>query len=505
VRVLIVFGIALRLVGQVYNPSSLWTDEAKWAVRLLHEPLNASSIRPIAFMWLTKKLVEVFGATEFWLRFLANVASIAALLLVPYIASQLLKSRFARVLLVFAFALHPALIDLSKEFKPYSLEVLVHLLPIILYLRYRQTSRARYLYGLLALLPIVFLFAYNIAFAYPGVLLLALWKSWQTPRRWRAITATLASAAACLAVIATVYTLLLSTVKTRKTESYWGSKYGVFYTGEPSRSRASWLVEQYDDVAALPGLRRTLWKAPACLDAGFVDHWRSAERLAWVFAHFLGAYVLARRRRWDVMLLLFLPLLTLVVVNLVGYWPLGAARMNLFACAYVLPIAAIGLDGLVGMSRTRTWITAGVVLSLSVLPGFAFGFDWHRHKRTWTRDHYARLILVRLRSLREQHLKADPTRPPERVLLDTHSWHPVRFYEAYHPDFAGESFYAQNFRNERGISRKLPRVLRRAKQPVWVIVSKNLDATRAYVANVGKIVFEEQVHDQHLILLVAPK
>jgi 4-amino-4-deoxy-L-arabinose transferase-like glycosyltransferase len=456
-------------------------------------------------MWLTKKLVEVFGATEFWLRFLSSIASIVALLLVPYLASQLLKSRFARVLLVFAFALHPALIDLSKEFKPYSLEVLVHLLPIILYLRYRQTSRARYLYGLLALLPVAFLFAYNLAFAYPGVLLLALWKSWQAPRRWRAVTATLASAVACLAVIATVYTLLLSNVKTRKTESYWGSKYDVFYVQEPSRSRASWLVEQYNDVAALPGLRRILWKPPARLNAGFVAHWQSADRLAWVFAHFLGAYVLARRRRWDLMLLLFLPLLTLVVVNLAGYWPLGAARMNLFACAYVLPIAAIGLDGLVGLSRARTWITASVVLSLSVLPGFAFGFDWHRHKRTWTRDHYARVILERLRSLREQHLKADPTRPRERVLLDTHSWHPFRFYTAYHPAFAGDSFYARNFRNERGISRKLPRVLRREKQPVWVIASKELDATRAYVAGAGNILFEERVHDEHLILLVARK
>ena len=230
-------GFLLRINSWLGHHISFWYDESMWAMRLLHLSLLDLSIRPIGFMWLTRLLVHAFGATEVWFRFLPAVGAIGSLLLMPYVASQLLRSKWLQLLLVFLFAINPALIDYANEFKPYSLEVLIHLVPIALYLRFKQTGERGWFYALLASLPLGFLLAYNLTFAYPGVLLLCLFTAWHSKDRRRLVAATLLSGMACVGTVtAIVYKLALSHINQEEKPKTTGATSTTSFTSEtPTR------------------------------------------------------------------------------------------------------------------------------------------------------------------------------------------------------------------------------------------------------------------------------
>ncbi len=487
----LIVGVALRFQGQLNHRPSLWQDEALWANHLFDQSLFSHNIRPIGFMWLTKLLVDVFGATEFWLRFIPNVTSIGALLLAPYVASQLTKSPLARVALVTLFALHPALIDFSKEFKPYSSEAFLHLAFVALYLRWRETRRKAWLVALLVALPVSVLFAYNLAFALPGLLLLAFIDGFEA-RRWRGALPAVASGAACLALLLVIYFTLLSKAMAGNTEKRWGRKYDVFYreaaaasapvrapAAPPSGSAASaavsgqggddgdgdesaraeaapptdtrahdqpetpaasgrgdkpasasrivWLATKYADVAALPGLRRSQARLPSALGS-----LPSLERILWIALHLVALGMLLARRRYRELLLLSLPLLVVVVCNFAGLWPLGAFRTNLFLCVYSIGIASIGIDAL-AVTAVRQGALAVVLGAIYLAPTLVLGTDWRGQKRVWTRESAMRTVVARVRDKREQQLAAK-INPSSRmvVLTDLASYETLTFYLTYH-------------------------------------------------------------------------
>jgi hypothetical protein len=523
---LVLFGVALRVAGTWTDAFSLWLDEALWAKRLVSAPLHTLTIRPIGLMWTTKQLVTFFGATEFWLRLPSLLGSVLTLALAPYVASQLLESKRARVLLVFLFALQPALIDFAKEFKPYSFEVFVHVLPVALYLRHRQTGRPGPLFALCALLPALFLFAYNLAFAFPSLLLLACHAAYRAERRSRSLAIVIVSGALCLVTVAVVYRSLLVKVHREGTADYWGDKYGVFYTDE-AKSEAtsiygrvpdgliSWTLTKYADMAAIGGLRRDRWKTPDGFPVAVLGEWRAIERLGWLAFSLLGTAALVRARRFRELALLLGPLLPLIAANWLGKWPLGAFRTNLFICVYMLPLAALGFEAAVKGAKWRGRIAAAWVLLVTVLPGFAFGFDWHLHKRTWTRDHHARAILTRLYELRSEELAKDPQATRERLFLDLHTSETHEYYLEVHPEFRSRfaAFFAKNFQTA-GVSGataayrgKLTAALSRGGESIWVVVSRPADipTTRQALNQAGRILHAEQFGEGHALFHVSPK
>jgi len=511
------FGIWLRLVGHAWDTIGFWWDEAGWAARLLHKPLLAAVIRPLGFMWCTKQLVTLFSPTEFWFRFLPNIASIASLFLSVYVASQLFDSRAARVFLVFAFALHPALIDFAKEFKPYSVEVLIHLVPVVLYLRYRQTSRRRHLYAMLVLLPLLLSFAYTLAFAYPGLLLLS-WFRARAERSRALLVAALISGAACTGSLLTIYEVAVHRIKAERSEEYWGKKYDVFYVKSaeqrPHASLVSWEIEKYVDMAAMPGLRRDRWQVPQLLTK-WADELRALDRLAWLLLHLLGLHCLIFRRQREELLLLCLPFLVTIGANLLGRWPLGAFRTNLFLCAYLFPLPIYGLTQLAGSGRRRRIAVSALALVLLMVPGFAFGFDGHREKRTWTRSHHMPEVLALLRHERDRELKRQPEAPPAPLIVDGHTGRPYAYYLGIHPKgrALNGKYFRKNFKrlnasvSTKKINERIARTLRSSKRPVWVVISKGqyMQPVKANAPRIGKITFEKRLGHDHLILRIAPR
>jgi hypothetical protein len=541
VLTVILTGVLLRLQGQIPLISELWLDEAVWGSRVGVQSVFSHNIRPFGFMWATKVLVNWFGATEFWLRFIPNVASIVALCLVPMLGGALLRSRVARLLLLVAFAFHPALIDLAKEFKPYSWEVLVHLSFITLYMRYRQTSRRALLLVLLAALPVSFVFAYNMSFAFPGLLLLALYDGYKT---WgpRGVAPAVISGALCLGVTVTVYFTLLTKVTTEETESRWGKKYDVFYkpakakpiaaartdadgdagagavddvkANEPelpfAETRAGWLLDKYSDVAALPGLRRELWQLPAGLPAALQDAWPMADKVAWVGLHFAALLALLLARRFLELTLLWLPLGCLIACNAAGFWPMGAFRTNTFLCAYAIPLAALGADALIVGSKVRAWVLAAAMSLVYLVPGVAYGHDFSGRKQMWSRHVAATAVLERIKVLREQQLASDPKAPKLLVLLGLHGLRPLKYYLEVHPESSAKygKFFRDNVELKRWnwSRRRLSKTLRRQErgEPLVLVVSENFAKVSSQLKS-----FRPQsvqlIDDAHLVAMVKRK
>lgn len=502
-------GVFLRLNGYLGEQISLWLDEALWAQRFVSKPILSLGIRPVGFVWLTRCIVTAFGATEIWFRFLPNCAALASLALMPYVASQLLASRSLRVLLVLLFAIHPVLVDFAKEFKPYSFEVLVHLVPIALYLRYQQTKRLAWLVVLLVYLPVAFLCAYNMAFAFPGLLLLALHAGWRSALRRRLLLVTVLSGVLCAGFAAGVYKLALTKVtREEKTEDYWGKKYDVFYRPTDEESRVDWTARKYADLTALIGLRRQLWNDPGKLPATVAAELGSVDRWLWIGLSLTGLVALWRKRRAE-LLLFVLPVLMLALVNAAGKWPFGAFRTNMFMGVYLFPVPFLGMELLAGERLRRLQLLIAAVLLTSVVPGFLFGFDWRGHKRMWTRDHYQREVIERLYQLRQEQLRARPDAPPARLVLDLHTYESHDYYLRVHPTFSAKyaDFFAKNFAVDQvGSNALVSRVQQRMRgsTAVWVVASKDssMQALLAF-AKSKHVVSEQRVREQHLIMQVA--
>lgn len=507
----LVLGTYLRAYGWLVQKTTFWLDEALWASRLLHQPLLSLGIRPIGFVGATRIFTQLFGAREIPFRILPALGGIGALLLMPYVASRLIANRWLRVALLLLFAIHPALIDYCNEFKPYSWEVLVHLVPIALYLRFQETQDRRWFFALLAYLPVGFLFAYNLALTFPGLLLLCLWIAWRSPQRKQWVAATVISGVLCAGAGATMFKLSLNKVtKEERTESYWGKKYDVFYEKTEPRTRVAWTVEKLNDMASFVNLQRNYWTGVnerAAAEIGAADY------LFWMCLTYAGVLVLSRKRR-DMLVVLLAPLGVMVLGNLAGKWPLGAFRTNLFVLTYAFPLPFVALDYLIN-SRQRAVVLASLMATLTFIPDFKFGFDWKGHKGAFTRDFYEREVLAELYQQRKAQLAKDPELPRARLYVELHSLYPLQFYLHDHPDTQKqyEKFFEDNFivdRTGTGAQKKL--LLQRvrsdmARQGFFIVnssrrESENLEGAAGRSPNKTTV---KDIKDEHLVIFVEPR
>src|SRR4051794_33968168 len=132
---LIVIGVYFRSRRYWIEPLGVWVDEAVWGLRLLERPLTRVEFRPLGYMALTKLIVHVYS-DERTLRSLSYLAGLLTLPVTANLAKYLFKSRVVRVVSVAVVAYHPLLIDMAREFKPYSVEFAVHLTLVWLFVRW---------------------------------------------------------------------------------------------------------------------------------------------------------------------------------------------------------------------------------------------------------------------------------------------------------------------------------------------------------------------------------
>jgi hypothetical protein len=180
-------GIVARIAQYLFN-RSFWLDEAYLAVSFISGGfsdiwhLKYDQIAPIAFLFITKFLVLIFGCSEYVFRFFPLVCGCAALLLfIPLSRTLLDKTSSIIALVLFSFS--SAAIYYSSEFKQYSLDVLFSvgiLLSSITIIRNLDKTKNLILLGFLGIISIWF--AHSSVFVLGGVFLVMMFTAFRRHR-----------------------------------------------------------------------------------------------------------------------------------------------------------------------------------------------------------------------------------------------------------------------------------------------------------------------------------
>jgi hypothetical protein len=414
--VIIGVGVLLRLLGQL--TIEVWADEALWANKLLEG--NVGWIRPPAYMAATKLLLAVRN-DEVMLRSLSLLPSLVQLPLLFLLLRRIVVP-WAALVGVFLLAVHPTVVAMAKEFKPYALEASVHTALIAMALAYVQAPRTRLLVALVVVAAVAPPFAWSPVFIYPGVFLAVGFSAWQAGRRTDVMVA-VGGVVATLLVLGGVFMARLKNADPHP--EFWGTSYNVFYLGSSVGDRLAWIADQTDALMSWP--LRLKWLI------GVV------EPLKVVSTGLVctGILALVLGRRWSLVLLLVLPWGVMLAFNQAGQWPWGVFRTNVFVLSWAIPLLVIGLEAIRGLlaRRHRAASTALAVVAVVGLAGAApINLDAFRHKGsgTFTAD---AAVLQGLRVL-----KATVGTPTKKVVVafDGQGCTIMRYYRDHHDAVSAE-------------------------------------------------------------------
>ena len=415
----VVAGLCLRARGYLFDQSAFWLDECVWAMNLTTRDLLQNQIRPPGFILVSRWLALAFEPTEGVLRAFPWLASIAATLASPFLARRLYGSSAARLFFVTVVALNACVIDFSKEFKPYSIGFMLHLVLPLLTLRYVETKSPRALATVLGVAAIGVFFSQDLVFAYPGVFLVLGIEALQTRRAH--LRFIVLAAAVIIAALLAQY-LLMWRHMPKGGSNYWGAKYNVFHTQDHKVSYLSWFFERYREMTGFPGVRRDHMDGGTHAER---EQFRVFDRWVWLVLHLGGLAVIAWMRRWREALLLVLPIVLICLLNALRIWPMGAFRSDIFVIVHFAAIAAMSFDGF-ARDRAR-WFSALPALVIVVLPLVYFERVWHDRKQYLAYDSNFPQIVRRLSTRQpvDDHLQP--------LILDRRSCDPWRFYTEFHP------------------------------------------------------------------------
>jgi hypothetical protein len=423
----LVAGLVLRARGFLYSGRPFWVDEANWSLHLLKTSLLKPSIRPVGFTALTRLLVLAFGAHDVVLRLVPWLSGVGALLLSVPLAEALLPNRASRLLFVGTLALHPVAIDYSKEFKPYSCSLFLHLLCALFAVRYLRDGRwPSLLFGMVTGFLGLW-FAQDLIFALPGFYLvtgaLALRRT-----NLAHLGVLAAGAVTTLALILFLYFVFwrgLDVGRGTDAAAFWGDKYDVFYRAGNGEGLLHWIGRKYLELAEFPAARRDQWHPGRPLGAASMQTFSLLYAGLWALLNALGLFVLVRDRRLSALTLLGVPILTLLAFSLLGFWPFGPFRTNLFLLLYVAAIAAFGVAAFKPLVEREA---LPLVLAVA-LPLVVFERDWHAHKR-WAGESDFFDVTNALVAMQGKHHDAG-----EPLVLDYWSCAVFRYYTSLNPDY----------------------------------------------------------------------
>lgn len=414
---IVVAGVIFRTLGVFTGTLDFWADEAWWIELTMLRSLPEAGIRPIGYMWLAQRLVG-FENQELLLRLPSFVAGIGAIGCMAFAARRVLDNRLMVVLAVALVALHPQLIVFSKEFKPYSVEVFLHIGLTLWALTCleRRTISTGFGAAMVAAIP----FCYNILFLYPGLLIAiisvrshgALGAVCDKVARLTAFQWTVAAIAA-IASFTLLHIVVSDALNTAPRQGFWGEKYDVFPVGLSFLQAAGWYVEKTWALITMPA--DLIGLSPGAAAA--------AKHLFGV-AYLAGIASLMIRRQLVILALLAGPLLMAVLANMLGYWPYGAFRTNLFLIPGAALVGCIGFQQLASIRHLHGVVTGIVVAMLILFIPVDAGYHRTKHMRDGAPSPQMTEVLDEI--LRRYHGDGSPV--ANVIVGDWHSWRPLRHY-----------------------------------------------------------------------------
>ena len=173
--VVILLGIILRITAFLHG-RPFWLDESSLALNIVDNndyfsPLLYVQAAPPFFMYLSKFIYNIVPLdAEFSLRIIPFLASVTALFLFYLFINKIFKNNIAKIVSLSLFAFNFKLIYYSSEFKQYSLETLIFLIIIFVFLKVKDMkSIQKVIYGLLLGIAIWFSNASVVAILSIGI------------------------------------------------------------------------------------------------------------------------------------------------------------------------------------------------------------------------------------------------------------------------------------------------------------------------------------------------
>ncbi len=372
--VLFVLGVAAwsRLLG--YDSVPLWLDEA-WRANLtvdagwLRNLLDGSdegAITSFTYALFVHGLSSIYDV-EWVLRLSSLLPGVLSVLLVIPIVSIVTRSSLLGCFAGLSIALNPTMITYSKELKPYALELCVQLFLVLVALHYIECLRADRRSGLnhhallFILGPLATLTAANSVFILPGWYVSIIYWEYKSLRRipWLMLMSGILTAALLWASYKYIWS---SASGDQSLHQYWSDG---FYGG--SQSYLGWLLYRVGTI--LHAAMETTVFAAAATVAGSIKGIVVAHVLVVGILAMVGIFATLSLKRPERFFLLVSPIISTYIANVVGIWPLGAFRINLFAYSYVVVLFFVGCGWIALWERSiRYAVIVGLLAYFGIVP-----------------------------------------------------------------------------------------------------------------------------------------
>ncbi len=333
----------------------LWEDECFLCVNFISrgyldllEPLQYHQVAPPLFLWIELSLVKLLGFTEWSLRLFPFLCSIASLFLFRHLAQRLLSGR-ALVLAMAVFAVAYPGIRYAAEAKQYSSDLFVSLVLLTLVVEWWRTRWAcacrvnaatlagdRWLWGLVAVVPLAVWLSYPAVFVAGGVSLVIAFGLWTSGAR-RGWVPWLAYNVLFLASFVALFAAGAGN-QNRAELGFMGNCWQRTFppVTEPVQLPAWFLVTHTGDLLAYP-----------------VGGGNGASTVTFL-CFCLGLFALIRRRNWLFLLFVVAPFVLHLTAAALGRYPYGGH------VKFSQPLAPLicMLTGL-GIATAIAWLPAG--------------------------------------------------------------------------------------------------------------------------------------------------
>jgi hypothetical protein len=367
---LISAGVLFRVAQYLSNPS-IWQDEAFIALNLAHtplsdlwEPLNNRQSAPVGFLLAQKGAVESLGTSEYALRLIPLLCSIASIFLF-YAVSRYWALREAIPVGIGLFAVAVPLTIYAAQAKQYSVDVAAAL---ALYLGVIWLRRARLSLQRAAVFAAIA--ALVVWLSHPSVfvltaILIALVTTALVQRGRRSL------AALSLALVVSTVSFGASYFVSRDQLSGVRQSFETSPSSDSASLRTSESVpetEELDAYAPFPPSRATVkWGGEKAAEIAH-DALGSHRTLTGVLAIVLlvGAVSMFRRAR-ETALILTLPIVFALIASAMELYPIGG-RFVLFLVPPLILLIAEGTVAIIRDARGATIVLALLLAAVVLVP-----------------------------------------------------------------------------------------------------------------------------------------
>lgn len=228
----ILLGVLLRVHAYLLN-NWMYPDEVVLGVNLLltkdyskflFAPLVASQAAPGLFLLLSKLSSTIFGWSNYALRLIPLISGLLSIVAFYFLCEKTLSRSWTKILALLLFCTNFQLLFYSQFFKPYSSDVLIAILVLLvaLSLDIKKITLKQAL-GLGVLSSVAFYFSFPVLFVVSGVLIVNL-------IFYRQFTKTLAFLMPNIITIGIYfYTVLNATRSDKFLKNFWANGFDLFH------------------------------------------------------------------------------------------------------------------------------------------------------------------------------------------------------------------------------------------------------------------------------------